>query len=605
MPVAPARERVWTIADGANGTTDLVPSRMERALLTGPSNHTPWQTRVGARLARKAREWRIQIWWTLFLGIIAYLVIFPLFQLQWFAFVNRAQGLKDALALPGIGAIIGTTLALGIGASLIAVVLGVVLALAVSRLPPRFAWMALIPLVPMLVPMVAAVLGWMFLLSPTVGYMNTLLRNTPLFAGQTSGPINIYSTPWIIVITGFILTSYVYLFVHSSLRRMGSNFEVAAASCGASQRRILWTVTIPMLRPAITYSTGVVLLHSMGTFTAPLILGRQENIRVITTELVKQAQDFPINYGLGAGLGTPLIVLSLVVVLLQRLSVRDARRFVTATGRVEELSVRSSRLAPIGIAIYGTFAALLPVLSLIYMSFSRYWSGAVTLKNLATTSWSTVLHDAQLWQALGTTAWATSLATLIVLPLGYLAARALSGFADVRRWQRTLIDVVSMAPLALPAALLGYAFLFTYTRPPLVLYGSPWIFMVVYVTIALPLSTRMQLTALTSLGAETYEASRASGAGVVRTLWKVVFPQIRVGIASAAAIIFVMLCHEFSASVMVRATSSQTLGVALYNALNYGVYPDMAVVALIMVVIEFAGVCVAFALGGTDVFKRQ
>ncbi len=605
MPVASATKRASTTSDGAGREAGSFLSPAGRPALVRPTGDALWWDRAGARATRKAREWRTQIWWTIFLAAIAYLVVFPLFQLQRFAFVNHAQGLKDALALPGIGAIVGTTLALGIGASLIAVVLGVVLALAVSRLPPRLSWMSLIPLVPMLVPMVAAVLGWMFLLSPTVGYINTLLRSTPLFDNQTSGPINIYSTPWIIVITGFILTSYVYLFVHSSLRRMGSNFEVAAASCGASQRRILWTVTIPMLRPAITYSTGVVLLHSMGTFTAPLILGRQENIQVITTELVKQAQAFPINYGLGAGLGTPLIVLSLVVVLLQRLSVRDSRRFVTASGRVEELSVRSSRLAPFGIAIYGVFAALLPVLSLIYMSFSRYWSGTVSLNNLSTASWSAVLHADQLWQALGTTAWATGLATLIVLPLGFLAARALSGFADIRRWQQTLIDVVSMAPLAVPAALLGYAFLFTYTRPPLVLYGSPWIFMVVYVTIALPLSTRMQLTALTSLGAETYEASRACGAGMARTLWKVVFPQVRVGISSAAAIIFVMLCHEFSASVMVRATNSQTLGVALYNALNYGVYPDMAAIALIMVVIEFAGVFTALALGGADVFKRQ
>ena len=65
----------------------------------------------------------------------------------------------------------------------------------------------------------------------------------------------------------------------------------------------------------------------------------------------------------------------------------------------------------------------------------------------------------------------------------------------------------SALPLGIPAVIFGVAFLLTYTQPPLILYGTRAVIILVYIVLMIPFSMRLQMTALMSLG-ETYnEAS--------------------------------------------------------------------------------------------------
>ena len=67
------------------------------------------------------------------------------------------------------------------------------------------------------------------------------------------------------ILTGFSLTAFVFLFVHSSLRQMGGELHAAAVVCGASEWRALFTVTLPLLRPALVYSAAISLLLGLGS----------------------------------------------------------------------------------------------------------------------------------------------------------------------------------------------------------------------------------------------------------------------------------------------------------------------------------------------------
>ncbi len=55
-------------------------------------------------------------------------------------------------------------------------------------------------------------------------------------------------------------------------------------------------------------------------------------------------------------------------------------------------------------------------------------------------------------------------------------------------------------PLSIPAVIFGVGFLMTYTTKPLVLYGTPWVLILVYVTLMIPFATRMLLGAMAALG---------------------------------------------------------------------------------------------------------
>ena len=126
----------------------------------------------------------------------------------------------------------------------------------------------------------------------------------------------------------------------------------------------------------------------------------------------------------------------------------------------------------------------------------------------------------------------------------------------------------------------GAAFLLQYTREPLILYGSRWVVILVYVTLMLPFTTRMQMSGMLSLGDTYIEASRVSGAGSLRTDVKILLPLLRPTLGGAAALMFVMLTHEFSASLLVRSSTMQTMGTALYDFWSNGFYPEVAAIAL-------------------------
>jgi iron(III) transport system permease protein len=117
-------------------------------------------------------------------------------------------------------------------------------------------------------------------------------------------------------------------------------------------------------------------------------------------------------------------------------------------------------------------------------------------------------------------------------------------------------------------------------------------------------STRLQFTNLIAIGPEFVEASSTCGAGPLRTLVTVMLPLARKGIGATAALTFVLMFHEFSASMMVRSARTQVIGSVMYDVWTGGVYPQVAVLALVMVVVTLFGVLAAVWVGGTDTLKQ-
>lgn len=63
---------------------------------------------------------------------------------------------------------------------------------------------------------------------------------------------------------------------------------------------------------------------------------------------------------------------------------------------------------------------------------------------------------------------------------------------------------------------------------------------------------------------------------------------------------FVLLTHEFAASLLVRASTTQVMGTILYDQYNNGTYPLVAAIALVMTAVTAIGVTAAMLVGGSD-----
>jgi iron(III) transport system permease protein len=459
---------------------------------------------------------------------------------------------------------------------------------------------------PLIIPPVAFVVGWTFLMSSRVGYLNQLLRLLPWWSGLEAGPLNPYSFPMIVVMTGLILTPFIYLFVLSAMANMSPEYEAAALVSGASERQVFFNITLPMIRPALIYSSGVALLLGLGQFAVPLLLGRNQQINVLTTEMYLLREHYPVNYGLAALLGTPLLVAGLLILFAQQRGLGDARRFVTLSGRsAGHVRAEGGWLSYLTIAVFGIGIIAAPLATLAYVAVSPYWSGQLTLANLTTQHIQAVINDPLTRDAIFRSVRLAAIAGLITMPIGFVAALASLGRLDAPRPIRVVIEAMAMVPLGIPAALLGLGVLFAYTVEPFNLFNSEIVIVVTYVTIMIPFATRALASSLVSIGPEFAEAAQIAGARPFRTFLNITVPLARRGVAGAAALVVILLFHEFAATVMVAGPKNQLMGSVLYKYWVDGSLPRVAVISMIMVIVTTIGVFLALALGNLGVLRRR
>lgn len=560
------------------------------------------EIRQSAR-AQRLQRWGGRLALILLLLALSYLVLLPLFRLQSLAFADSARGYRQAFSSEFIGPIILNTAGLAFGSLIIAMVFGTLLAWWSTQLSPRLGWLRVLPVLPIVIPAVANVSGWAFLLSPRPGYLNAILRLLPWWSDLTAGPADVYSLFWIVAVTGFALSAFVYLFVSAGLRNIGAELIEASRVSGSSAAGTFILIVLPLLRPVLLYGGGVVLLLGLGQFTAPLLLGMNKGVTVLTTDIYFALSSSPIDFGKAAAIGSPLLVLGLLIVLAQKLLLANQGRFVTHGGRAFRLAGKPSGLAAAGIILYTFITVGMPLISLVILAFSTFWSPRLSWSRVTLDNFVTVYRESGIFTAIITSVSISFISVMISLLIGFVVATVLVRGRNVP-FLRLLLDIIVAMPLGVPAVIFGAGFLFTYSQPPLILYGTIWVLVVVYVTLMLPFTTRMQVSGMLQLGSAYQEASRMCGAGRLMTELRITLPLMRSTMGGAAALMFVLLTHEFTASVLVRSPKNQVMGTVLFDFWVNGSFPVVAAIALVMTLVTAVGVVIAMLIGGRDVLTK-
>src|SRR5262249_50369992 len=137
---------------------------------------------------------------------------------------------------------------------------------------------------------------------------------------------------------------------------------------------------------------------------------------------------------------------------------------------------------------------------------------------------------------------AATATTLLAIVVAYLTARAGP--------RHKALGFLATAPIAIPGIVLGVGLFLAYTRGPIVLYGTPWILLVAYVTIELPAAYQQLAAALRSLAPELEEAGRVLGASRARTLRDITVPLLSPSLVATWCFVFVSVVRELSAAVI-------------------------------------------------------
>jgi iron(III) transport system permease protein len=541
--------------------------------------------------------------WYLFAAALAIVVTVPV--LLFFAriFDGGGSAFSRLMATPGIGTTLATTFLLAAGSTVIGAVIAVVLAAAAMRVPPALrSFASIIPQIPLVIPPVAYVYGWIFIFDPQVGYGNNLLRRLPFFQGMTSGPVDIYTIPAIILFTAVETSGMIFSFVYPRLMEINGSVEAAARISGASAFRSFMTISLPLLRPGLIAGVVVAFLIGIGQFTAPLFLGTRSGIKVISTEIFRVREQFPIDYPLTAALGLPLLIFGVLSIIIQRRIIGDQRRYITSSsGR--GITRKASTGATAVVLGYAVFIIGLPLVAIALVAFSPFWNGDLTGVTFTLSNLQTAMANPAVGKSIINSLLTAFLAALIVVPLGFAAALALSGVVKAPKLVLKTLDFIFIAPLAVPRALLGMVILFVFIKPPFSLYGTLTLFVIGYVFIALPFALRSQYSSLIGVDKSIFEAARVSGASQGRMIQTIALPVARRGIASAVALAFVMLTHDFAVSVMVQTPGQQVMGTLLYQFSIEGAAPMIAIMSLFMTLITAGILALTVRIAGKSALE--
>ena len=116
-----------------------------------------------------------------------------------------------------------------------------------------------------------------------------------------------------------------------------------------------------------------------------------------------------------------------------------------------------------------------------------------------------------------------TIGTMIAVVIAYVTARQ-----AVTGWR--VLGFLATAPIAIPGIVLGVGLFLSYTRPPFVLYGTLWILLIAFVTIALPSAYQQLQAAFRTIHPELEDASRILGATRLKSLWQITAPLLRTGV---------------------------------------------------------------------------
>jgi iron(III) transport system permease protein len=159
------------------------------------------------------------------------------------------------------------------------------------------------------------------------------------------------------------------------------------------------------------------------------------------------------------------------------------------------------------------------------------------------------------------------------------------GYARARTTRRVgrLADIGLVVLFAVPGTLVGVGLIDVWNRPgPLgVVYGTDGMLVLAYLARLLPVAVLALAASGRTVPVSHEEAAAVSGAGWLRTMWRIVIPQMGRGLVAAWVIAFVLAFGELGVSILVAPPGETTLPIRIYTIIANAPSSSVAVLALL------------------------
>jgi iron(III) transport system permease protein len=546
------------------------------------------------------------------IGLMGFYVLYPLALILINSFntatiaeppVYGLKAWREAFSEYGIWRSLWNSIKIGIVLQVVALPLGIFISWLLARTNILFPsalefgfWISFF------LPGLATTFGWMLMLDPSTGLINSWLRQLPLLSSLNFDIYSFWGIIWVHLVGNGISTKV--MLMTPAFRRMDASMEEASRMSGASAFTTLVRITVPAMTPVIIVVMLLSIIRIFSSFEIELLLGVPWSFYVYSTKIVDLARQEPPLVNQAAALGSVILVFLVAFIPLQRKLI-SRRQFTTVTGhfkpKIIDLGVwRYPATAFVALVIF--ILDVVPLLSVLGGSFMTRFGFFNLPKTWTLEYWSMALSDARILQGLHNT-------LIVAVSAGLVGALVFSliGYALVRTKLpgRSLLDSICWLPSAIPGVLSGLGLLWMFLGTPFFrpFYGTIVLLVIAQVLGGVTLSTQILKANFVQLGKELEESSRMSGAGFWRTYFRIVFPLMAQTMVLVGVIKFMFAAQHNSAIILLATSETRTLSLLALDQVAAG-YREVASITIIMVTLLTLGVAIVARSFGLKVGIR-
>ena len=400
------------------------------------------------------------------------------------------------------------------------------------------------------------------------------------------------------MVLGLHYAPFAYILIGGIFKNMDANLEEAATILDTPKWKIMFKVTLPMIKPAILSTILLVFGSAMGSYPVPHYL----NLTTLSTKYISMNSTYT---GEASILAIIMMVFGVLILGMNQMSLKSRKNYTTVTGKsgqLTKLTIGKAGKYVVGIVfmIITFFTSIWPIILFALETFlpnpgdySFLYSG--NLAHLTTKWWVTnqnitesgmygqsgILYNKTIWHAFFGTLLLAVVCALIAGTIGTLIGYAV---AKKRRskWAN-YVNNVAFLPYLMPSIAVGAAFFILFSNEHINLFNTYTLLIIAGVVKYIPFASRSSLNSMLQISNELEEAAIIQNASWIKRMVKIIIPIQKSSIISGYLLPFMTCLRELSLFLLLC-----TQGFILSTTLDYfdemGLYAFSSAINLILIV---------------------
>ncbi|MBO4888035.1 MAG: iron ABC transporter permease [Firmicutes bacterium] len=475
--------------------------------------------------------------------------------------VNYLDLFTSSLSKTNLWSPLWNTVLLAVGTCLVSILYGGLVAFLVTR--TNLGWkkyLSSIFIFPYIMPQWTLAVVWQNLFWS--------VKVTGVKDGLLASLFHIYMPVWwckglfpSLMVLGLHYAPFAYILIGGIFRNMDANLEEAATILDTPKWKIMFRVTLPMVKPAILSTILLVFGSAMGSYPVPHYMG----LATLSTKYVSMNSKYT---GEASILAIVMMLFGVAIMLLNQFSLTSRKSYTTVTGKsgqISKINLGSSGRYVIALilVILTFFTSIFPIVSFAFETFlpnpgdySFLYTGNIS--NLTTKWWVTaenitengmygqkgILYNETIWKAFGGTLLVSIVCALVAGTIGTLVGYSV---AKQRRskWAN-YVNSVAFLPYLMPSIAVGAALFVLLSSEKINLFNTYWILIIAGTIKYIPFASRSSLNSMLQLSGEIEEAAIIQDIPWIKRMLRIIIPIQKSSIISGYLLPFMTCLRELS-----------------------------------------------------------